>query len=94
MRQLGESSIFPKVAFGCLALSLLLHFIAMGAPQWARADQNKMERKEHIGLWRFCTYPYGGGEACSDFVDIIVGGKFITNHTNRFFIFSIIPQTG
>lgn len=66
--------MFPKVAFGCLALALLLHLIAMGAPQWARSDLNKMDRKEHIGLWRYCTYPYGGGEACGDFVDIIVGG--------------------
>lgn len=74
MGKLGESSVWPKVALGLLGLALLIHFVAMGAPQWARSDASETGRKEHIGLWRFCTYPYGGGEACSDFVDIIVGG--------------------
>lgn len=73
MGKLGESSLWPKVALGLLGLSLLLHFIAMGAPQWAKTDESQVKRKEHIGLWRYCTYPIGGGEACNEFVDIIVG---------------------
>jgi len=24
-------------------------------------------------MWKFCTYPFDGGETCSDFVDIIIG---------------------
>lgn len=77
MGQGGESSLFPKVAFGLLCLALLLHFIAMGAPQWARSLPDR-ERKDHIGLWRYCSYPIGGGESCGDFVDIIVGGMHAT----------------
>ncbi|ELU12940.1 hypothetical protein CAPTEDRAFT_198743 [Capitella teleta] len=84
--------MFPKVAFGCLALALLLHLIAMGAPQWARSDLNKMDRKEHIGLWRYCTYPYGGGEACGDFVDIIVGDWL--KAAQAFMIFGMLGLIG
>ena len=75
MGKLSEGTIWPKVALACVALSLLLHLIAMGTPHWAKSDEGRVERKEHIGLWRYCTYPVGGGQACGDFIDIIVGGQ-------------------
>jgi len=71
--KLGDSSVWPKVALVCLGISLLMHLVAMGAPHWAKSDTSKIDREEHIGLWRYCTYPVGGGQACSDFIDIIVG---------------------
>jgi len=68
----GESSsLYPKIAVVLLAIAFLLHLIAIGAPRWAIAPVP--QRYEHIGLWKYCSYPYGGGESCYDFVDIIYG---------------------
>lgn len=72
-RGVMEGSIFPKVAALLLVVVLLFHLISFGAPHWAKTDDNKSARREHIGLWRFCTYPIGGGESCSDFINIITG---------------------
>jgi len=67
----GEPSIYPKIATILLAIAFLFHLIAIGAPRWAMASIE--QRYEHIGLWKYCSYPYGGGESCNDFVDIIYG---------------------
>jgi ubiquitin carboxyl-terminal hydrolase 34 len=56
-----------------LAIAFLFHLIALGAPWWARSDMQQTDRAEHIGLWRYCSSPVGGGEACGDFVEIITG---------------------
>ena len=68
-----EGSKWPKVAFILLLVALLFHLISFGAPHWASTNSNA-QRREHIGLWRYCAYPIGGGETCSDFIDIITGG--------------------
>eukprot|EP00923_Selenidium_pygospionis_P026026 GHVN01046111.1.p1 GENE.GHVN01046111.1~~GHVN01046111.1.p1 ORF type:complete len:211 (-),score=18.15 GHVN01046111.1:246-824(-) len=67
-----EGSMWPKISFVLLIVALLFHLISFGAPHWAQTNSNAM-RREHIGLWRYCTYPIGGGETCSDFIDIITG---------------------
>lgn len=67
-----EGSKLPKVAFLLLLVALLFHLISFGAPHWAKTNDNA-QRREHIGLWRYCTYPIGGGETCNDFIDIISG---------------------
>lgn len=69
------SGLLPKVAAIILVIALLLHLIALGAPNWAKTDESQTERKEHIGLWKYCTYPVGGGQSCDDFVNIITGGQ-------------------
>jgi len=68
-------SMFPKIATILLAIAFLLHLIAIGSSWWARADPSRSDRVEHIGLWKYCADPIGGGEACNDFVDIIYGGQ-------------------
>jgi len=68
-----SSSMFPKIATILLAIAFLLHLIAIGSSWWGRADPSRSERVEHLGLWKYCTDPLGGGEACNDFVDIIYG---------------------
>ena len=55
-------------------LALFLHFISMGAADWAKADPDLTNRKEHIGLWRYCVDAIGGGTECNAFIDIVVGG--------------------
>jgi ubiquitin carboxyl-terminal hydrolase 34 len=67
----GDPSIYPKVATALLGIAFILHLIAIGAPWWATAPMD--QRTEHIGLWKYCTLPEGGGESCNDFVDIIYG---------------------
>jgi len=67
----GGPSIYPKVAAVLLVIAFILHLIAIAAPWWATAPLD--QRTEHIGLWKYCTWPYGGGESCNDFVDIIHG---------------------
>ena len=68
-------NLFKLISVGLLAIAFLFHLIAISAPHWASTDLSRTERAEHIGLWKYCTYPYGGGETCHDFVDIIYGGK-------------------
>lgn len=69
----GETGLLPKVAAVCLVVALILHLVAIAAPNWAKTNDNETDRKEHIGLWKYCTYPYGGGQSCDDFVNIITG---------------------
>jgi hypothetical protein len=56
-----------------LLVALLFCLIGLGAPYWAGTNK-LVERRDHIGLWRFCTHVKkgGGGEkdACDDFIDI------------------------
>ncbi|ESO01774.1 hypothetical protein HELRODRAFT_188474 [Helobdella robusta] len=66
-------NIFKLATVACLFVAMLFHLIAIASPNWASADLTRTDRAEHIGLWKFCTYPYGGGETCYDFVDIIYG---------------------
>jgi ubiquitin carboxyl-terminal hydrolase 34 len=73
MGSIEGSSLFPKIAAILLAIAFLFHLIAIGAPWWARTDTDQTDRKEHIGLWRYCTSPIGGGHACNDFVEIWMG---------------------
>jgi uncharacterized membrane protein len=68
-----EGSKWPMVAAILLVVALLFHLISFGAPHWAKTNEDKTARQEHIGLWRYCTYPIGGGETCSDFIDVISG---------------------
>ena len=74
-----KGSIWPKVSLVSLGISFLFYLIAFGAPNWCKTDQSQARNEEHIGLWRYCTYPVGGGQSCDDFIDIIVGGKDIIN---------------
>lgn len=68
-----EGSIWPKVTLVTLAIAFLFYLIAFGAPTWCKTDESEVKSKEHIGLWKYCTYPVGGGQSCDDFIDIIVG---------------------
>jgi len=69
-----EGSLYIKISALLMFLALFLHFISMGAPDWAKANEDITNRKEHIGLWRYCVDTIGGGTACNAFVDIVVGG--------------------
>ena len=71
------STLFPKIATIILAIALLFHLIAIGAPWWSVSNTHKTERAEHIGLWKYCSSPMGASmEQCFDFVDIITGGTW------------------
>ena len=70
----GGASHYAKIALVLLILAFILHLIAIAAPWWASTDPNMTDREEHIGLWKHCTWPVGGGESCTDFVDVIYGG--------------------
>lgn len=74
MGSVEGSTLLPKIATFVLALALLFHLIAISAPWWSVSNNQKTERSEHVGLWRYCTNPIGDrSEACWDFVDIIYG---------------------
>ena len=68
-----DGSVWPKIATIVLLVAFLLYLISFGAPHWSKSKDTS--RDEHIGLWRYCVYPYGGGQSCNDFIDIITGGK-------------------
>jgi len=74
MGSVEGSTLFPKIAACLLAIALLFHLIAIGAPWWSVSNLQKTERAEHIGLWKYCSSPGGISESCFDFVDIIMGG--------------------
>jgi len=75
MGSVEGSTVFPMIATIVLAMALLLHLIATGAPWWSVSNTRKTERSEHIGLWKYCTSPTGEkSEACWHFVDIIYPG--------------------
>jgi len=75
MGSIEGSTLFPKIATILLAIALLFHLIAIGAPWWSISNPRKSERAEHVGLWKYCSSPQGHpGEACFDFVDITSGG--------------------
>lgn len=61
-----------KIAALVMCLTFILHLVSMGAAHWAKSDDT-VQRREHIGLWRFCTETIGGGTKCDRFIDIIVG---------------------
>ncbi|KAI0227890.1 hypothetical protein LSAT2_021601 [Lamellibrachia satsuma] len=70
MTLLGESR-WAKLSCILLVLTLLLHLICFSVPHWAKTNEYRTERREHIGLWRYCTYPINGHEKCDDFINII-----------------------
>ena len=76
MADLKDGSIWPKIGTLVLLIAFLLYLISFGSPHWARTIESEAGRKEHYGLWRYCTYPAGdGGETCNDFIDIIRSGS-------------------
>jgi len=78
MGSVEGSSLFPKIAAIVLAIAMLFHLIAIGAPWWSVSNTQRTERAEHIGLWKYCVSPIGHTESCYDFVDIITGGVWCT----------------
>ena len=75
MAGLKEGSIWPKIGVLILLFAFLLYLISFGSPHWARTVESEATRREHLGLWRHCTYPEGyGGDTCNDFIDVIRGG--------------------
>lgn len=70
---MADTVLYTRIATVLLAIAFLLHLIAIGSPWWANTDSSKTTRAEHIGLWKYCTSPIGGGESCFDFVEIITG---------------------
>ena len=71
-----EWSWVKKSTLGFLIVALILFTIAIAAPYWARTNQHVVNRDEYIGVWRYCTSPYGGGQRCDDFIDLgSYGGK-------------------
>ena len=81
MASLKEGSIWPKIGVCILLFAFLLYLISFGSPHWARTIESKATRKEHLGLWRYCTYPEGyGGDTCNDFIDVIRGGNIEFSH--------------
>lgn len=66
-------STYKIAGVACLGVALLFHLISISAPNWAYSNPDKTDRIDHIGLWKFCTYPIGGGDRCDDFIDIIYG---------------------
>jgi len=74
IKSAAQGSWFPKAAVLCILLALLLHLIGMGAPYWARTNPRLTQRDEHIGLWRYCSKPFGSSSSvCDDFINIITG---------------------
>lgn len=69
-------SFYPKIATILLAIAYLLHLISIGSTWWARADQSQTKRLDHIGLFKFCTDPIGGGEACDDWIEIWYSSEY------------------
>lgn len=68
------NTLLPKIAAILLAIALLFHLIAIGAPWWSTSNLQKTDRAEHIGLWKYCSTPIGHpSESCYDFVDIVTG---------------------
>lgn len=69
MGLLGDSR-WAKLSCILLVLTLLLHLICFSVPHWAKTNEYKVKRREHVGLWRYCSYPINGHETCSDFINI------------------------
>jgi len=68
----SQSSLYPKIAVFALGIAFVFHLIAIGATTWAYTPD--AQRYEHIGLWRYCSWPHGSsGESCDQFVNIIYG---------------------
>ena len=72
-----EGSYYSKIAVLCLVFAVLLHLISFGAPNWAETNTEVVSRKDHYGLWRFCTVPKGGVSDCSDFIDYTTSGELL-----------------
>ena len=74
---LGENT-WAKLTLSLLLFALLLHLVSFSTPHWAKPNEHKTgKRSEHIGLWKYCTYPINGGERCDDFVNTITSGLYI-----------------
>lgn len=74
-----ESHWYPKVALLMLLIGFLFQLIAYGAPHWSQTDASTI-RREHFGLWKYCTYPIGGNQHCDDFINLAsIGGRLIAN---------------
>lgn len=69
----GGPSWYPKVALITLFVAFFIYLVSFGSHHWCKTNESKVDAREHIGLWRYCSYPYGGGQVCNDFIDIIVG---------------------
>ena len=81
-----KDPVWSKVKLASMAVllvALLFNLIGMGAPYWGGTNE-LAGRRDHIGLWRFCTHvlkPGGGhAESCDDFVDIQTPGKHNYQH--------------
>ncbi|KAK2171418.1 hypothetical protein NP493_1070g00002 [Ridgeia piscesae] len=68
MGLIGDSR-WAKLSCCLLVITLLLHLICFSVPHWAKTQEHKVQRREHIGLWRHCTYPQNGHETCTDFIN-------------------------
>ena len=71
----SKTNYWIVAAIISISIAFLLHLIAIGAPWWASTKPSEATRLEHIGLWKYCVYPVGGGDSCNDFVDIVTAGK-------------------
>lgn len=71
-----DGPIYNKAAAVCIIVAFFMFLVAFGSPHWAKSDPSVSRRKDHIGLWKYCSYAkyaVGEGDYCNDFVDIIVG---------------------
>lgn len=64
-----------------VGVSFLFHLIGLGTTRWAATGQvfksQQIQRKEHIGLWRYCVDVVSvksDVEVCDDFVNIVYSG--------------------
>ena len=73
---LSDASLWPKIALVTIIVALIAHLVAFGSAHWIRSNPTVTHRSFHSGLWRYCTYPHGGGEYCDDFINIINDGRF------------------
>ena len=82
-----DGSYYAKAALLCLAVALVLHLVAFSAPNWAETNLDVVNRKEHFGLWRYCSVPMNGGERCDEFIDRTTSGKCFLRKTVKFYIY-------
>ncbi len=68
---------FRKLTPILLFIAVILFFISYGAQYWAEST-GKSTRREHLGLWRFCSVDERTGtEICDDFINHPYNGKGI-----------------
>lgn len=59
-----------------LLIGFLFQLIGFGAPHWSQTDASTI-RREHFGLWKYCTYPIGGNQHCDDFINLASIGDWL-----------------